>query len=50
MLTAKDGMDDKVLGLDSGADDYMTKPFSFEELFARVRALLRRVKKADMPV
>lgn len=50
MLTAKDSMDDKVLGLDSGADDYMTKPFSFDELFARVRALLRRGKKADMPI
>lgn len=50
MLTAKDSMDDKVLGLDSGADDYMTKPFSFDELFARIRALLRRGKKADMPI
>ena len=42
MLTAKDGMADKVLGLDSGADDYLTKPFHFEELLARIRALLRR--------
>lgn len=42
MLTAKDGMDDKILGLDSGADDYLTKPFHFEELLARIRALLRR--------
>jgi two-component system OmpR family response regulator len=37
-----DSVKDKVLGLDSGADDYMTKPFSFEEFLARVRALLRR--------
>jgi heavy metal response regulator len=42
MLTAKDGMADKVSGLDSGADDYLTKPFHFEELLARIRALLRR--------
>lgn len=42
MLTAKDTTSDKVLGLDAGADDYITKPFVFEELLARVRALLRR--------
>lgn len=42
MLTAKDTTTDKVLGLDAGADDYITKPFVFEELLARVRALLRR--------
>jgi DNA-binding response OmpR family regulator len=42
MLTAKDSVKDKVLGLNSGADDYMTKPFSFEEFLARIHALMRR--------
>jgi len=42
LLTARDTVADKVAGLDSGADDYLTKPFAFEELLARVRALLRR--------
>jgi DNA-binding response OmpR family regulator len=42
MLTARDGEQDKILGLDTGADDYLTKPFSFGEFLARVRALLRR--------
>jgi len=42
MLTARDTVDDRVRGLDSGADDYLVKPFSFRELVARVRALLRR--------
>jgi len=42
MLTARDGLDDKISGLDSGADDYLTKPFAFEEFLARVRVLLRR--------
>lgn len=41
-LTAKDSIDSKIIGLDSGADDYLTKPFAFEEFLARVRALLRR--------
>jgi DNA-binding response OmpR family regulator len=44
MLTAKGEINDKVTGLDVGADDYMIKPFAFEELFARVRALIRRPK------
>lgn len=44
MLTAKDEEIDKVVGLDLGADDYMTKPFSMRELLARVRAMLRRVE------
>jgi two-component system OmpR family response regulator len=42
MLTARDAVRDRVAGLDSGADDYLVKPFSFEELLARVRALARR--------
>lgn len=42
MLTAKDSVEDKVTGLDTGADDYLVKPFAFSELLARIRALLRR--------
>ena len=42
MLTARDSVEDRVAGLDGGADDYLTKPFSFAELFARLRALARR--------
>ncbi|MBI5613692.1 response regulator transcription factor [Candidatus Gottesmanbacteria bacterium] len=45
ILTAKGQIDDRVSGLDSGADDYLLKPFAFEELLARIRALLRRPKK-----
>lgn len=45
MLTAKSATEDKVAGLDSGADDYLTKPFAFAELLARVRSLLRRSSK-----
>ncbi|MGZ4200202.1 MAG: response regulator transcription factor [Thermoleophilia bacterium] len=46
MLTARDSTDDKVTGLDAGADDYLVKPFAFEELLARVRTLLRRPRHA----
>ena len=42
LLTARDGVDDRVRGLDTGADDYLVKPFAFPELLARIRALLRR--------
>jgi len=50
MLTARDGIEDRVAGLDGGADDYLTKPFSFVELLARLRALSRRglVEKATV--
>jgi len=49
MLTAKDTLEDKVLGLEEGADDYLVKPFAFEELIARLRALLRRPKTSFTP-
>jgi DNA-binding response OmpR family regulator len=50
VLTARSGMDDKVRGLDLGADDYMTKPFQLEELMARIRALIRRGHQVKSPV
>ncbi len=49
MLTAKDTVDDRVRGLDAGADDYMVKPFSFNELLARARALMRRESMTKSP-
>ena len=47
MLTARDAVADRILGLNTGADDYLTKPFVFDELLARVRALLRRFDRAQ---
>ncbi|MBN9387220.1 MAG: response regulator transcription factor [Chloroflexi bacterium] len=49
MLTARDALTDKISGLDCGADDYITKPFAFEELLARIRANLRRVEHQNRP-
>jgi DNA-binding response OmpR family regulator len=49
MLTARDTLDDKIIGLDVGADDYMVKPFEMPELRARIRALLRRASLATAP-
>jgi DNA-binding response OmpR family regulator len=49
LLTAKDAVEDRVAGLDAGADDYLTKPFAFQELLARMRALLRRPREAHPP-
>ena len=48
ILTARDGVEDRVLGLDLGADDYLVKPFALAELLARVRALLRRGRPSDV--
>ena len=49
VLTARDTLQDRVAGLDSGADDYLVKPFAFAELLARIRALIRRGRAADAP-
>jgi DNA-binding response OmpR family regulator len=48
ILTARDGLDDRVLGLDLGADDYLVKPFALPELLARIRALLRRGRPSEV--
>jgi DNA-binding response OmpR family regulator len=48
-LTARDSLQDRVLGLDTGADDYMVKPFAFAEVVARIRALVRRGRAAELP-
>jgi two-component system, OmpR family, copper resistance phosphate regulon response regulator CusR len=48
ILTARDGVDDRVLGLDLGADDYLVKPFALPELLARIRALLRRGRPSEV--
>jgi len=50
LLTARDAVEDRIAGLDGGADDYLTKPFSFGELLARLRALVRRGKAPRPPV
>ena len=48
ILTARDGVEDRVLGLDRGADDYLVKPFALPELLARIRALLRRGRSSEI--
>jgi two-component system copper resistance phosphate regulon response regulator CusR len=48
VMTARDSLEDRILGLDSGADDYLVKPFAFEEMLARVRALLRRPRISEV--
>jgi len=50
LLTARDSVEDRVLGLETGADDYLVKPFAFAELLARVRVLLRRRQAVDSPL
>jgi two-component system, OmpR family, response regulator MprA len=50
MLTARDAVDDRVAGLDAGADDYLSKPFALRELVARLRALMRRTEVAEEPL
>src|SRR5260370_7204148 len=50
MLTARDAVDDRITGLETGADDYVVKPFDFGELFARIRALARRGPVEPPPV
>jgi len=49
MLTARDTVEDRIKGLDAGADDYLVKPFAFNELLARIRALLRREGRSKTP-
>lgn len=50
MLTARDTTDDKIMGLDSGADDYLVKPFSFEKLLSRIRVLSRRPRRTPIKI